>query len=291
MSDIEMPLEEGVEAEIGSEEIGETEVEAVSEDSFEEPSYDFLDIDDEIGGKHVKVKVDGEELIVPLNEALQGFSRTQDYTRKTQEAADMRRQADEALRLQQAFQANPGLTVQVLASQAGVSVEDFLGMSPRQQQAAIDDSDGLDEYADPLERQLAEERQARLALEQKFESREADERLSHAVGGLKQQFGATDDQARAVVYQAMQMNLGIDSFPMIYQAMAYQAQQQATAQHTATQEADTQQRRQAARAASQVVSSGTGVPGTTTQQPAATFNSIREAAAAAIDEVESRAAR
>jgi len=89
----------------------------------------------------------------------------------------------------------------------------------------------------------------------------------------------------------MQMNLGFDSFPMIYQAMAYQAQQQATAQHSAGQEAETVKRRQAAQAASQVVSTGTGAPNTTEAQPAGTFNSIREAAAAAIDEIESRAAR
>ena len=284
-----MPLEEGENAEIGSEGFGETDVEAVSEDIIEEPSYDFLEIDDDLANKYVRVKVDGEDISVPLNEALQGYSRTADYTRKTQDLARSSEQAQEALRLQQAFQANPGLTVQVLASQAGMSVEQFLGLTSNQQQAALAEPE--DEYLDPLERMLHEERSARLALESRIEQREADERLSNAVGGLKQQFGATDDQARAVVYQAMQMNLGIDSFPMIYQAMAYQAQQQAAAQHTAGQDAETARRRQAAQAASRVVSTGSGVPDTTEVQPVGKYNSIREAAMAAIDEVEARASR
>jgi len=277
---METPLEAG-EAEIGSEEFGETDVEAVSEDIIEEPSYDFLDIDDDLANKYVRVKVDGEELSVPLNEALQGYSRTADYTRKTQELADTSRNW-------QALQSNPGLVVQVLASQAGMSVEDYLGLTPQQQQAAVADN-SEDEYLDPLERMLNEERQARLALEQRIETREADERLVNAVGGLKQQFGATDEQARAVVYQAMQMGLGIDSFPMIYQSLAYQAQQQTAAQRTAAEEAETARRRKAAQAASQVVSSGSGVTGTTEAAPVGKYNSIREAAMAAIDEVEAKA--
>jgi len=278
---METPLETG-EAEIGSEGIGETDVEAVSEDIIEEPSYDFLEIDDDLANKYVRVKVDGEEIPVPLNEALQGYSRTADYTRKTQELADTSRNW-------QALQSNPGLVVQVLASQAGMSVEQYLGLTPQQQQAAVADQE--DEYLDPLEKMLHEERQARLALEQRIETREADERLASAVGGLKQQFGATDEQARAVVYQAMEMGLGIDSFPIIYQALAYQAQQQTTAQRTAAEQAETARRRQAAQAASQVVSSGSGVTGTTEAAPVGKYNSIREAAMAAIDEVESRAAR
>lgn len=47
---METPLETG-EAEIGSEGIGETDVEAVSEDIIEEPSYDFLEIDDDLANK------------------------------------------------------------------------------------------------------------------------------------------------------------------------------------------------------------------------------------------------
>lgn len=275
-----LPIE-GAEAESGSGETGQAVDEATTTESIQEPEYDYLDIDDDLASKHVKIKVDGEEVSVSLSEALQGYSRTQDYTRKTQELSEQRKQADQALRLQQAFATNPGMTVRILAEQAGLPVEEFLNLSPQQQQQALSDEQQFD---DPLERQLHEERQARLALEAKFEQRESDERLKHATDGLKQQFAATDDQVRAVVMQAYQQGYGIEAFPMIYQAMAFQASQQVTAQQTAAQQAEEQRRRQAAAAASQAVSSGSGASGTTTQQPAGTYNSIREAVAAAIDQ-------
>lgn len=42
-----------------------------------------------------KAKVDGQEVEVTLEEALKGYSRTQDYTRKTQELAAQRREFEE----------------------------------------------------------------------------------------------------------------------------------------------------------------------------------------------------
>lgn len=41
-----------------------------------------------------RVKVDGEEVEVPLDELLKGYSRTADYTRKTQAIAEARKQAE-----------------------------------------------------------------------------------------------------------------------------------------------------------------------------------------------------
>lgn len=273
---------EGAEAESGSGIAGEIVDEAVATESITEPEYDFLEVDDDMASKYVKIKVDGEEVPVSLSEALQGYSRTQDYTRKTQELSEQRRQADQALRLQQAFATNPGMTVRILAEQAGLPVEEFLGLTPAQQQQALAEEI---EYDDPLEKALAEERQARLALEARIEQRESDERLQRATDGLKQQFNATDDQVRAVVMQAYNQGLDISTFPMIFQAMAYQASQQVTAQQTAAQQAEEQRRRQAAAAASEVVSSGSGAAGTTTQQPAGNYSSIREAALAAMTEL------
>lgn len=52
----------------------------------EEPEAQTLD-----PNLKVKVKVDGEELEVTLEEALKGYSRTQDYTRKTQANAEVRK--------------------------------------------------------------------------------------------------------------------------------------------------------------------------------------------------------
>ena len=47
-----------------------------------EEELEFFDID-QFKDSHVRVKVDGEELIVPLSEAVAGYQRNADYTRKT----------------------------------------------------------------------------------------------------------------------------------------------------------------------------------------------------------------
>jgi hypothetical protein len=265
--------------------VGEESVVEASqpEDAPVEPEYDYFD-PTEVGEKYVKVKVDGEEISVPLNEALQGYQRQADYTKKTQELAAQRQEAENALRLAQSVQANPGLTMQVLASQAGMSVEQFLNLTPAQQQQVAADSEP--EYSDPFERALAEERQARIALQNKIEQREADEILYRAIGGLQQQLGATEDDVRAVVGQALQMGVGPEMFPMIYQSQQYQrslAVQQAQTQSQQQTAAAEQQRQAAARAAAQVVGSGSGVIGTTPVQVAGQPMTAAEAAAAALD--------
>ncbi len=50
-------------------------------------------------GQTFRVKVDGEEVEVPLEELLKGYSRTADYTRKTQAIAEARKQAEAELAL------------------------------------------------------------------------------------------------------------------------------------------------------------------------------------------------
>lgn len=248
-----------------------------------EPEYEYFD-PSEVGDKYVKVKVDGEEISVPLNEALQGYQRQASYTKKTQELAAQRQEAENALRLAQSIQANPGLTMQVLANQAGMSVEQFLNLTPAQQQQAAAEAEP--EYSDPFERALAEERQARIALENRIAQREADEILHRAIGGLQQQLGATEDDVRNVVSQALQMGVGPEMFPMIYQAQQYQktlALQQAQTQSQQQTAAAEQQRQAAARAAAQRVSSGSGVVGTAPASVAGQPMTAAEAAAAALE--------
>jgi hypothetical protein len=247
------------------------------------PEPEYLELDDDLRSKHVKVKVDGEEISVPLDEALQGYQRQAAFTQHSQQLAEQRREAEDALRLHQAMQANPGLTVQVLADHAGMSVEQFLGLSPAQQQAAINQEP---EFDDPLERELYQERQAREALERRFTQREADEQLARAVQGLQQQYGLNPDQLRAVVGTAMQMNLGIEYLPIVYQAMAFQAQQSAQQQAEQQRAAEEQQRQAAAAQAAAVIGNGTGVVGGGSAPAEGNYSSYREAIAAAFDEVE-----
>lgn len=64
-----------------------------SEDEGEEQSDDeeAEDADDEQPPATVKVKIDGEEQEVTLEEAIKGYQRSADYTRKTQELAETRK--------------------------------------------------------------------------------------------------------------------------------------------------------------------------------------------------------
>jgi hypothetical protein len=267
-------------AEVGPED-GVAEVEATQPEPEPEPTYDYLDIEDPTS-KHVRVKVDGEDTTVTLDEALNSYNRESVSTQRFQQASDMQKSSEDALRMQQAFQANPGLTVQVLAAQQNKTVEEFLGQTGQQQQAAAEPEV---EYADPLEKALAEERSARVELENRFEQREADDRLHGAVNGLKQQFNIDNDTAREVVGNALQLGYGPEAFPLVYQAMAYQKSQAGEqAQGIAAQQAtdDTAQRQAAARAAAAITSTGTGAAGVTSERPAGERMNLRQSIEAAI---------
>ena len=87
---------------------------------FEEEPKNYLDVD-EVADRYVRVKVDGEERRgSPHRSACQGYSRTADYTRKTQELAHQRQQAEYALAVQRALQAQPEETLRLLARQYGI---------------------------------------------------------------------------------------------------------------------------------------------------------------------------
>lgn len=257
-----------------------------------EPAYDYLDVEDP-SSKYVKVKVDGEEQSVPLEEALNGYQRQADYTRKQQALAEERKQAEEAMQVYQAMQANPGLTMQVLASRAGMTVEDYLGLTPAQQAQAQQEQ--APQFDDPLERELYETRQQVTELQRQMQDQAADQRLRQVVAGLKEQYGVTDEEAREAVAQTANMNLGIDAVPMVYRAMAFDkmnVQRQAVADATVQQQAAEQQRQAAAAAAQQAVAPGQiSANGVTQAAPSQQPKSIREAIEMAYDELEANSRR
>ena len=76
--------EEVLEAE-ASESDAESDEQTEGDEEAEEPSKQ---------AHTFRVKVDGEEVEVPLDELLKGYSRTADYTRKTQAIAEARKQAE-----------------------------------------------------------------------------------------------------------------------------------------------------------------------------------------------------
>jgi hypothetical protein len=89
-----------------------------SSDEAPEAEADLLDVD-AYGNHLVTVTVDGEEQTVPLSELRGGYQRQADYTRKTQEVAAQRQEAQAALALMAAYRQDPEGTLAVLAQEAG----------------------------------------------------------------------------------------------------------------------------------------------------------------------------
>jgi len=84
------------ESEVVTEDVGleDTSEEFVSEDSSEDPEAGFEETNEaesEDAGQTYTVRVDGEEVQGSIDELLSGYSRTQDYTRKTMALADQRK--------------------------------------------------------------------------------------------------------------------------------------------------------------------------------------------------------
>ena len=89
-------VEESTETEEEALEASDEESEEEGEDSEEsEVEEETVEEEDDTPGLYT-VKINGEEQEVTEEELLKGYSRQQDYTRKTQELSEYRRQLDEA---------------------------------------------------------------------------------------------------------------------------------------------------------------------------------------------------
>ena len=239
----------------------------------ETPARQYVEIDDP-DQRYVRVKVDGEDVEVPYSEAIRGYSREADYTRKAQAVAAQRQEAELGMRIQQALAADPQTTLRLLA-------ERYAAQNPAPKAPEP-------EFDDPLERQLHEERQARMSLEERINQREADEQLGRTINDLRAQYGANDEDLRAAVNVAHQQNLGIDALPMIYKTMAFdriQANVRAYQAQQAAEAAKNQQRTAAKTAAGQVISDGqTGATNLTDRADTGKPMSLRESIEAAFEQ-------
>jgi len=104
----------------------ELETEAVEQAEYEDESEDESEEEatEEEPTPTYKVKVGKEEVEVPLDELLKGYSRTADYTRKTQEIADQRKvveaekaKIEEASKLRDTYAQRLGIIEQMLKQQ------------------------------------------------------------------------------------------------------------------------------------------------------------------------------
>ena len=187
--------------EVGPETVGETT--GVETGEVEAPSYEYVDTD-AFDGKYVKVKVDGEELDVSFNEAIQGYQRQADYTRKTQELASQREQFQFAQTLQQALESDPQGTLQVLSRHYGVAAAE---------QMVADAQPETPQFDDPLEQRVWEAEQ-RL---QQYEQDRANEQLQQEISRLQSTY--EDFNPQEVVSAALKM--GTTDLEAVYKQTAY----------------------------------------------------------------------
>ena len=102
----------------------ELETEAVEQAEYEDDVESEEEATEEEPTPTYKVRVGKEEVEVPLDELLKGYSRTADYTRKTQEIADQRKaveaekaKIEEASKLRDTYAQRLGIIEQMLKQQ------------------------------------------------------------------------------------------------------------------------------------------------------------------------------
>lgn len=225
-------------------------------DSFEEIEPEYIDVEG-FGDKYVKVVIDGEELEVPLKEAVSGYQRQADYTRKTQQLAEERKSVQFAKAIQEALDNDPKATVELLKQHYGIQEQDPF---------AEDD----DLYMDPMEKQY-KQLENRL---RSFEEQQALNELERTINGLQQKYG-DDFDSDEVVSRALA--LGTTDLEGVYKQMAFDKlyQRQQAERELQARKAQQEQKTVQAKRASGVVAGGSSARGSTSDsQP---ITSLRDA--------------
>lgn len=235
------------------------QVEGGEETSFEEYTPEYLDVDS-YADKYVKLQIDGEELEVPLKEAVSGYQRQADYTRKTQQLAEERKNVQFAQAIQQALDNDPLATIELLKNHYGLD----------QQESFEED----DIWADPMEKQY-KQLERRLA---SFEEQQAMNELERTIGGLQQKYG-DDFDANEVVSAALAQ--GTTNLEAVYKQMAFDrlySREQAQ-RELQTRKAQQEQKIVQAKRSSGIVAGGSSAQGSSPDS--APITSLRDAFAAA----------
>jgi predicted metal-dependent hydrolase len=225
-------------------------------DFDEESQFDYINVD-EFGDKYVKIVVDGEELEVPLKEAVSGYQRQSDYTRKTQQIAEERKGVQFAKAIQEALDNDPTATIELLKQHYGI-----------QEQDAFSDEDDL--YMDPMEKQY-KQLEHRL---RSFEEQQALNELERTIGGLQQKYGE-DFDANEVVSKALAA--GTTDLEGVYKQMAFDKlyQRQQAERELQGRRAQQEQKTVQAKRSSGIVAGGSSAKGSTSDsQP---ITSLRDA--------------
>lgn len=221
---------------------------------------------DEYANYKVPVKLDGEELQVPLSEAIAGYQRQADYTRKTQELAQQRQEFEFANAISAALERDPEATIDLLSKHYGVS-------RAKAAQMVEDGEDFAD--LDPVEARYRELDQ-RLA---SFEEQQSQQQVAAEVERLKSKY--QDFDVKEVVTAALKV--GSNDLEGVYKQIAFdkmmhkaQVEAAAAERQAQTEQAVIEAKRQAA-----VVDGGSSATASTTNESFEPIRSVSEAWAAA----------
>lgn len=267
------------ENEIGFEEAAMPEADPILDDGQVEPQGDiapepnYLDVD-EYGEFYAKVKVDGEEMDVPVKEALQGYQRQADYTRKTQELSQRADQVQFWETVDRAMQADPQATLAFLQNQYGI------GQAQVAANTAYSEPED-DWFTDPSEKRIAQLENQLQNVQQHFEQQQASQLLDRVVGDLQQRYGE-DFNPKDVISEAVRRNISDPrALESIYKEMAFDrmmTRNQAEADVRARRTSQDQARQVAAQDAASTVSAGSGSRAAVqTPTPATRPRTIQEA--------------
>lgn len=227
------------------------------------PETPYLDVN-EYSNHRVAFKLDGEEQSVPLNEAIAGYQRQADYTRKTQELAEQRQSLQFASTLQTALENDPAGTLDLLSRHYGISTAQAEEMVYE-----------WDEDADPVDMKMYELDQ-RIA---QFEEYQNQQQIEKEIFRLQAKY--EDFDTNQVVQAALRS--GSTDLEATYKQIAFDAfMKQKELQSMAQQQ--TQQKEsevvQAKRNAG-VVSGGSSATSNTTTDSFQSISTIADAFAAA----------
>lgn len=189
-------------------------------DQGSEDGDDFFDLDSYASQK-VRIKVDGEDVVVSLSELTNGYSRHADYTRKTQELARQRSELQTVAAIKQALDNDPIGTLKVLSDFYGADTPPGKGT----QQAPV--SRSADPWDDDFDDDPSPQEDPRIAAyEQRLARIEAKERQQLVEAQLQALSLAHDDfDPEAVLSTAIR--LGIDDLEAAYAVESYGRKRQA----------------------------------------------------------------
>ena len=222
---------------------------------------------DEYSDYRIPVKLDGEELQVPLSEAIAGYQRQADYTRKTQELAEQRQSLQFASTLQTALENDPAATIDLLSRHYGIS--------RAQAREMVDDMGFESEDLDPVDKKMRE-LDSRIA---QFEEYQSQQQIEREVSRLQSKY--SDFDVTEVVQAAIKA--GTTDLEAVYKQIAFDKfSRQRELEAAAMQQKQLQESKvvEAKRQAS-VVEGGASATASTTTDSYEPVNSISDAWAAA----------